>query len=157
MEQPEKSKATFPYARLKGMNVFMSFLREPGWKPSRIDASILKKLGIATGKEREAIVALKFLEIIDEQGKPTGIFDELKSEYQSTLKRVVLEKYSELFALIPPRMVNQFRLVNFFGTTPETAEYQAKLFVWLCGQAEIELPNVEKHFHRSRFDKNIEN
>jgi hypothetical protein len=47
--------------------------------------------------------------------------------------------------------------VNFFGTTPETAEYQAKLFVWLCEQAGIELPNVEKRFHRSRFDKKKEN
>jgi len=61
--------------------------------------------------------------------------------------------YAELFNLIPPKLANQTRLINFFGTAIDTAEYQAKLFAWLCKQAGIELPDVEEHFHRARFDK----
>lgn len=69
------------------------------------------------------------------------------------MRRLVLEKYKELFALIPIQFINQSHLVKFFGLTADTSEYQAKLFVWLCEQAGIELPNVEKQFQRSRHDK----
>jgi len=147
---------TYPYARLKGINEFMLFVREPDWKPTRIDRVLLKKLAIAKGKEYEMVRALIFLGILDENGVPTIVFNELKSDYQTTLKRIVYDKYAEVFNLIPPRMANQQRLVNFFGTSPDTAEYQAKLFVWLCEQAGIDLPIMEKRFHRSRFDKKKE-
>ena len=70
------------------------------------------------------------------------------------MKRLVLEKYKELFKLIPASMISQSRLVKFFGLAADTSEYQAKLFAWLCEQAGIELPNLEKQFHRARFDKN---
>ena len=151
------TKIKYPYARLTGMKEFMVFVQEPGWKPTKIDVGLMKKLAIAKGKEHESINALLFLGIIDESGAPTATFDELKSEYQTTLRRIVQEKYADLFNLIPTRMANQQRLVNFFETTPETAEYQAKLFAWLCEQAGIDLPNVEERFHRSRFDKKKEN
>ncbi len=150
------NKTKYPYARLTGMKEFFAFVQEPGWKPARIDVGLMKKLAIAKGKESEAIKALRFLNIIDENGVPSNIFDELKSEYQTTLRRIVQDAYADLFSLIPPRMINQKRLVNFFETTPETAEYQAKLFVWFCEQAGIDLLNVEKQFHRSRFDKKQE-
>jgi hypothetical protein len=139
------------------MKEFMAFVQEPGWKPTVIDVGLMKKLAIAKGKEREAINTLRFLGIIDENGTPTATFDKLKLEYQITLRRVVHDKYIDLFNMIPARMANQQRLVNFFDTSPDTAEYQAKLFAWLCEQAGIDLPNVEKRFHRSRFDKKKEN
>jgi len=151
------TKNTYPYARLKGMDEFMTFIREPEWKPNIIDRTLIKKLAIAKGKEYEAIKAMHFLGILDENGAPTVVFEELKSDYQGTLKRIVYDKYAELFTLIPPRLANQQRLVNFFGTAPDTSEYQAKLFVWLCEQAGINLSNMEKRFHRSRFDKKKEN
>ena len=147
------SKIKYPYSRLKGISEFMTFVQEPGWKPSKIDIVLMKRLGMAQGKEGEAVYALKFLGLIDDEGQPTSEFDNLKQNYQGTMKRLVEEKYSEFFSLIPARLANQARLVNFFGEPVETAEYQAKLFVWFCEQAGIELPNVEKRFHRARFDK----
>jgi hypothetical protein len=91
--------------------------------------------------------------IIDSAGVPTEEFENLKWDYQRTLKRLVQEKYSELLSLFPLAKIDQKRLVSYFGNPVETAEYQAKFFVWLCEQASIELPNVEKKFHRARFDK----
>lgn len=149
----KKEHTKYPYARVKAMAEFMEFIQEPNWKPEKIDSELLKRLGMAQGKEREAIRALTFLGLVDEVGVPTGEFDNLKKDYQGALKRLVAEKYSELFSLIPARLANQERLVKFFGTSVDTAEYQAKLFVWFCKQAGIELPNVEEHFHRARFDK----
>src|SRR3989304_161372 len=133
-------KTQYPYARVKAMTEFMAFVQEPSWKPANINIDVLKKLGIAKGKEREAVYALKFLGLINIEGAPTIEFDNLKQEYRGTIKRLVEEKYAELFSLIPAKLANQTRLVNFFGTSVDTAEYQAKLFVWICSQAGIELP-----------------
>lgn len=143
----------YPSPRLKGMQEFIDFVKDPMWKPSPIDVSLLKKLGMGKGKEGLQISALRFLGIIDDAGMPTEEFDNLKKDYQQTLKRLVQEKYSDLLSLLPLTKVNQARLVSYFGEPVETAEYQAKFFVWLCEQAGIELPNVEKKFHRARFDK----
>lgn len=149
----KKEHTKYPYARIKAMAEFMEFVREPLWRPQKIDVELLKKLGIAKGKEREAFRTLTFLGIVNEEGTPSHEFDNLKQNYQGTLKRLVEERYTELFNLIPARLANQERLVKFFGTSVDTAEYQAKLFAWFCKQAGIELPNVEEHFHRARFDK----
>jgi hypothetical protein len=154
MSKKDGEKVKYPCSRLKGLVDFMAFAQEPDWKPAKIDIALFKKLDMAKGKEGEAVHALRFLGLIDAGGVPTSEFDELKHDYQGTIKRLVQERYSELFSLIPPRMVNQSRLVKFFGSPVETAEYQAKLFVWLCQQAGIDLPIVEKQFHRARFDKN---
>jgi len=143
----------YPSARLKGLGEFMVFIQDPTWKPTVINAEILKKLDMAKGREGETVFALKFLGIINNEGTPTSEFDNLKKDFQGVLKRLVLESYAELFSLIPPKLANQSRLVKFFGEPVETAEYRAKLFVWLCKQANIELPNVEENFHRARFDK----
>lgn len=153
MNNDDSKKVKYPYSRLKGLGEFMMFVHEAGWKPQKIDKLLMKKLDIAKGKESEAVNSLKFLGVIDNMSEPTPDFDNLKIDYQGTMKRLVEDKYSELFNLIPTRLINQARLTNFFGSPKETAEYQAKLFVWFCEQAGIELPNVEKHFHRARFDK----
>jgi formylglycine-generating enzyme required for sulfatase activity len=135
----EKS-AKYPLARLKGMQEFMEFTRDANWEPSLIDISLLKKLGIAKGKEGLVIQALRFLRIIDDAGIPTNEFDNLKRDYQATLKHLVQESYSELLSSIPLSKANQIRLVSYFGNPVDTAEYQAKLFVWFCEQSGIALP-----------------
>jgi hypothetical protein len=147
-------KVKYPYSRLKGLVEFMTFVKEPGWKPEIIDTSLFKKLGIAKGKEGEAVNALKFLGIIAADGTPTIEFDNLKRDYKTTMNRLLFEKYHDLFNLIPPKLTNPTRLINFFGPPAETAEYQSKLFIWFCEEAGIELPTVNKNIHRSRFDKN---
>lgn len=143
----------YPYARLAGMREVMAWIQEPTWNPEKIDADLLKKFKMAKSKESEAVHALKFLGIITPEGKPNDEFDNLRKDYQGTLKRLVLEKYRNLFNDLPVRMINQDRLVSFFGLSKDTSEYQAKLFQWLCTEAGIELPNLEKDFHRARFDK----
>lgn len=148
-----KQDIRYPSARLKGLEEFMAFMQEPNWRPSPINIDLFKRLGMAKGKEGLAVYALKFIGVINEEGIPTEEFDNLKKDYQNTLKRLVQASYAELFSLLPTKLANQARLVKFFGGPIETAEYQAKLFVWFCQQAGIDLPNVEKHFHRARFDK----
>jgi len=146
----------YPYARLTGMTRFMEILRtDPEWKPEVVNINLLETLRIAPSKERETVYALKFLGIIGDDDAPTEEFDNLKQDYQGTMKRLVSESYRELFKQIPPSLVTEDSLVRFFGMAPDTSEYQAKLFAWLCEQADIDFPNLEKNFHRSRFDKKL--
>lgn len=153
VKMQDTKNVKYPYARLTGMTQFMNFVREPGWKPDVITVDLLKKLDMAPSKERETVYTLKFLGLVADDGVPTEQFDNLKQDYQDTLKKLVLEKYGQLFRLLPANMINQARLVKFFGLSADTSEYQAKLFAWLCEQAGIKLPNLEKHLRRSRHDK----
>lgn len=125
--------------------------------PPKIDLGLIKTLGIAPSKEREAFNALSFLGVIDDLGAPSPLFDQLKQNYQPTLQRIVREKYALLFEQIPTNLITQESVVNFFvgtGTGKDTAEYQGMLFGWLCRQAGIQVPNLPEKFHRARFDKN---
>jgi hypothetical protein len=131
----------------------MEFLRKPGWKPDVADVSVLKRLGIAPSKERETVHAVQFLGIIANDGAPTEEFDNLQSDYTGTMKRLVPEAYREVFKLLPADMITRDSLVLFFGMATDTSEYQAKLFAWFCEQAGIELPKLEKRFHREHNDK----
>jgi hypothetical protein len=153
MVKEDSEKTKYPCSRLKGLKDFSAFAQEPGWKPAKINIALFKKLDLAKGKEGEAVYALRFLGLIDSVGTPTTEFDQLKQKYKGTMNRLVQEKYAELFSLLPPRMINQSRLVKYFGLPVETAEYQAKLLVWFCEQAGIDLPNVEPKFHRARSDR----
>jgi hypothetical protein len=153
----ENHHIKYPSARLTGVGKFMEFLRKPGWKPDTVDVSVLQRLGIAPSKENETVHALKFLGIIANDGSPTEGFDNLQSDYNGTMKRLVLEAYKEVFKLLPADMITRDSLVLFFGMATDTSEYQAKLFQWFCEQAGIELPNLEKRFHRKHNDKKKEN
>lgn len=124
------------------------------WRPDPIDTTILKTLGIAPNKEPQTLFALRFLALIDDTGSPTSNFDELRIDFKETLKKLVRDAYSKLFETIPIRRISQQTLVNFFMAreySEDTAEYQAKLFVELCSNSEIDLPNVEPAFKRARF------
>lgn len=151
--QNTNHRIKYPSARLTGVTKFMEFLRKPGWKPDFVDENVLKRLSIAPSKERETVHALKFLGILANDGTPTEEFDNLKNDYTGTMKRLVPEAYKEVFKLLPVDMITRDTLVPFFGMAPDTSEYQGKLFQWFCQQAEIELPNLGKRFHRARFDK----
>lgn len=148
----EKSK--YPDTRIKAINELFELIKEEkGWRPENISTSTLKILNIASSKESNAIFALKFLGIIDDNGVPTSEFDNLRNNFQETLSKLVQTSYSELLEIIPLRRIKQDSLLSFFttaGYSIDTAEYQAKLFLELCKLAEIELPNVEETISRTR-------
>jgi hypothetical protein len=155
---PKKQKnpsIRYPDARLKGLRGFFELVRdEPTWKPDPITIDVFKALEVARGKESNAIFALKFLGILDAKGSPNTDFDNLRRDYQPTLCRLVRTSYAKLFQTIPIGRINQRSLVSFFmtqGYAEDTAEYQAMLFVDLCREAQILLPNAEASFKRARF------
>jgi hypothetical protein len=149
----------YPDARVKGVREFFDIVQQDrDCMPSLISKETFKTLGIAPSHESNAISAIKFLGIIDKNGVPTEEFYSLRQDFINTLAKLVKTSYTKLFNNIPIRLMSQKTLVNFFvqqGYSEETAEYQAMLFVSLCHDAKINLPNVEKAFKRARFDKSV--
>ncbi|MBI5301113.1 MAG: DUF5343 domain-containing protein [Chloroflexi bacterium] len=138
----EATSLGYPFPASKSMAEMMDFVRQPDWK-MKIDESVVKKLRIATNNEPKVVAALRFLGVIDKDGMPTPNFDALKKDYKATLNRLVKANYGELFTLIPPTMMTKERVRNHFGTKKQTDERRMRFFMWVCGEAGIELPNLE--------------
>lgn len=134
--------------------IFELIRDQKSWKPREITKKTLKTLNIAPSKEAATLSALRFLSIVDEYGRPTKLFDELREAFKSTLRRAVLNAYNDVFDQIPIDLISQDTLVKFFalsGYSEDTAEYQGVLFVYLCNQGGIDLPNASVTFRRARF------
>lgn len=144
----------YPNAAAQGMAEMMEFIRQQEWRP-QINRLLIKRLGIATSNEGQVLSALRFLGFIDANGNPTPDFDEAKKDFPSTMKRVVLKQYADLFAILPPAMITRKRLKSFFNETAENeepgqgADKRARFFIWLCGQAGIELPGIAREADHS--------
>jgi hypothetical protein len=101
--------------------------------PAQIDASTLKRLGIAPSNESVVIGVLRFLGFIDEDGKKTKAGSDVflkhdDAEFAKTLEKHVKSSYSELFELRGDEVwkVGQDILIGFFRATDETSALTAK-------------------------------
>src|SRR5262245_20301749 len=119
--------------------------------PATVTADTLKKLGIAPNNEGYIINILRFIRVIDEEGKKTkeaaGVFNKhTDSEFQEGFAPLVQQAYTELFEL---RGEEAWRLdinslISFFRTHDESSDIvgrrQATSFqtlAALAGKAEI--------------------
>lgn len=96
--------------------------------PSTVNADILKKLAIAPNSESYVISTIRFLGIIDEEGKKVdsvaGAF--LKhndTEFAQEFSKIVSAAYTELFALYGEATwsLDQDKLISFFRTNDKTS------------------------------------
>jgi len=101
--------------------------------PAQIDASTLKRLGIAPSNESVVIGVLRFLKFIDDDGKKTKEGSEVfhkhdDAEFAKTLEQHVKKAYSELFDLRGDESwkVDRNILIGFFRATDETSALTAK-------------------------------
>ncbi len=118
--------------------------------PSTIDASVLKKLGLAPKNESYLINILQFIRVIREDGTPT---DEARSvfaqhddmAFAKAFCEMVKNAYSDLFSLHGDKawVLDQSALVTYFRqadkTSPVVGTRQATTFQTLselCGQRE---------------------
>ncbi|MGD1157928.1 MAG: DUF5343 domain-containing protein [Terriglobia bacterium] len=87
-----------PGSLLKGIQQFRSSL------PPKIDAAVLKKLGIAPKNESYLINILRFLDVIDEEGIPTPEARETFTQHDDAafgkkFSEMIKKAYTDLFSL----------------------------------------------------------
>jgi hypothetical protein len=139
-----------PYMGSKGPIIqLVSHLRNSF--PATLDASILKKLGIGPNSEGVLLNVLRFIGIIDENGKKTSEAAKIftlhdDSAFQKSLSELVAKGYSELFELHGDKAweLDQDSLITFFRqhdqTSGLTGKRQAVTFealLSLCGHKDM--------------------
>ncbi len=110
--------------------------------PTIIDSSFLKQ--IAPSNEGKLLAQLKFLKVIDEQGRPTDLLVALNmvgQEQKKGFQQMAREAYSDLMAeiviekAVPEDLVNYF--IRRYSFTRDKAVYATKFFLYLAEKGSL--------------------
>jgi len=102
--------------------------------PAKVDASTLKKLGIAPNNESYVLNVVRFLGLVDQEGKKTtdatktfNLHDD--AQFSKAFAALVSKAYAELFELHGDGAwdLDNAALINFFRTHDETTAVVGKL------------------------------
>ncbi|MCL0066141.1 DUF5343 domain-containing protein, partial [Dehalococcoidia bacterium] len=89
---------TLPYGPTRGMLQALQLMRKS--TPPKVDGNLLRRNQIAPGNEYKVVGALKFLGIIDDEGRPTEKSRLLKIKgpaFTSALRNIIRSAYKNLF------------------------------------------------------------
>ena len=129
--------------------------------PTKVDAKLLKNNGVAPNNEYKVVGALKYLNIIDEDGRPTEKSRLLKTRgpsYLLALQDIVKTAYRDLFDQLDLRNATKDQIHNYFvtdlGMGIEMAAKASRFFISLCQQADLTVnPDIATSRDTSISDK----
>ena len=141
MTKPNKDNF-FPYAFTGNV---LDVLRRPreASLPNVIDTAVMVRIGVSEGNAYRTIAALKFLGLIDEEGKQTETMQNLArastDDYASVLGSIIRDAYSGIFQIVNPETANEVKIMGAFrGRKPKSQWKQmGNLFIGLCQEAGI--------------------
>jgi len=133
-----------PYGPTKGTIQALQMLRRT--TPSRIDSDYLRVNKVAPGNEYKVVGALKFLGLIDDEGRPTESSRLLKTKgatYTLALQDIVRTAYAGVFRTLRHDELTRDGIYNYFvtdgGLGSEMATKATRFLLKLCRIAEIEI------------------
>ena len=152
----ESRGAIPPYGPTRGTLQSLQLLRRT--TPVRIDSDFLRVNKVAPGNEYKVVGALRFLNLIDEDGRPTENSRLLKTKgatYTLALQEIVRNAYSGVFQTLKPDEITRDAIYNYFvtdgGLGAEMATKATRFLLKLCKQAEIEIaPDAAQPAPRTR-------
>lgn len=131
-----------PYGSVKWYDEFFKLLERI--QIDKVDSSFLKTEKIAVGNEYKVINGLKFLDLIDENGKATARMRSLSvvgEEFTKNFEKMVRDAYSVLFSKVDLEkgmkddVINS--LIRQYKMARSIAEQGAKIFVFLAQKGQI--------------------
>ncbi|MFC1930551.1 DUF5343 domain-containing protein [Chloroflexota bacterium] len=137
-----KKEYLAPYVPSDVIKLFLEHIRHVD-TPQKVDGKLLQDYGITRGQVFGVLSALKFLGLIESDGRPTPIFRLLQSEededYKNNLKIFIKRAYNTLFSRIDVSRESRETIVSYFARnySPSTAERATRLFSDLCVFADI--------------------
>lgn len=133
-----------PYGPTRGTLQALQLLRRT--TPARIDSDFLRVSKIAPGNEYKVVGALRFLGLIDDEGRPSESSRLLKTKgatYTLALQDIVRNAYSGVFQGLRPNEITRDGIYNYFvtegGLGAEMATKATRFLIRLCRLAEIEI------------------
>jgi hypothetical protein len=107
------------------------------------DASVLERAGVSSGLAPRTLQALKLLDLIDDDGNPTGALEDLakatSAEYQERFASLLRNAYAEVFQFTEPRDDPPERVRDAFRVYRPRGQQgrMVTLFLGLCEVAGI--------------------
>lgn len=133
-----------PYGNIAWYKKFFELIRTRSF--DKFDKEIIE-LNIVKGANATMLFnGLRFLGLVEADAKVTEKFESLRrkgDEFKQNLKSIMKEAYDHLFSKVVVSKANPKTLFNYFaeyysyGET--TANRSAKIFIYLCQEAGIEL------------------
>jgi len=139
-----------PYGPTKGTLQALQLLRRT--TPSRVDSDFLRVNKIAPGNEYKVVGALRYMKLIDDDGRLTDNSRLLKTKgatYTLALQDIVRSAYSGVFRGLRPDEITRDGIYNYFvtegGLGAEMATKATRFLIKLCRLAEIEIFAEQNH------------
>jgi hypothetical protein len=147
VEPPQTQKLKPPYGPVKSYSDFFDLCER--LKIEKVDTEFLRTHGISSeGNEYKAVLGLRFLGLLNEDGTVTGKMKNLNVEgepFQKALDNIIREAYKGLFDTVkdlekakPQDIINCFR-GDPYAMSPTMAREATKIFVFLAQKAGIPL------------------
>lgn len=123
------------------MSRFLERIRNAS-SPAKVDAALLVDYGVSQGNVFALLSALKFLNLIDDNGEPTSDFSSLQTmgeEFQGNLEQIIRKAYAELFSRFDLTKDSKEHIRNYFARnySASQAGKATTLFYGLCSKAGI--------------------
>jgi hypothetical protein len=133
---------TAPYAPAENVLAVIRRFREKGL-PEVLNAQELVRLSLPEGNATRTLRALRFLGLLDTDGRRTPIFDRLgratTAEYPQLLGEILREAYKDVFIIVDPADTTATELDDAFRNYEPQAqrERMVRLFIGLCREANL--------------------
>lgn len=145
-----------PYGPTRGMLESLQLLRRS--TPPRIDSDFLRVSRIAPGNEYKVVGALRYLGLIDDEGRPTESSRVLKTKgatHTLHLQEIVQNAYPGIFQGQRLKEITREGIYNYFvtegGLGAEMANKATRFLTKLCRLAEMEIaPDAPQPSTRGR-------
>ncbi len=138
----EETERFAPYAPAVAVLGVIRRLRDRNL-PDPLTPEELTRIGVSEGNTHRTLRALRFLGLVDDDGRRTASFDRLgratTHEYPELLGEVVRKAYKKVFEAVDPATATDIELHNAFrGIEPRgQRDRMVALFQGLCREAEI--------------------
>jgi hypothetical protein len=157
MVNNRKNKRKAPYVSAATLSQFLDHIRYVS-TPKKVDTGLLLDYGISKGNVFALTSALKFLGLIDNDGKPTPAFSSLQvmgDEFVSNLREVVNTAYADLFTRLDVSRDSREHIRNYFSRnfSPSQSNKSTILFLDLCKEAGIPVAASTEAATRDTSDK----
>lgn len=143
-----------PYAPYGNVLTVINQMRDRGLKEP-VTMQLITTAGVAEGNASRTIQALRFLNLIDEEGYHTPNFHLLENapseEYPEVLGQILKDAYKNVFMVLDPATATDDRLQNAFRYYQPKAQRQRmiSLFKGLCREAGL-MPGGSEPIKRTR-------
>lgn len=146
---------TAPYAPFGCVITVIKRFREKGL-PDMLTTQEITRIGVSEGNASRTLQALRFLNLVDEEGHRTLIFNRLgrvpTSEYAEVFSEILKEAYSDVFTIVDPAGATDIEINDAFRHYQPHAQRgrMVTLFMSLCREVGLVAGGPPKARRRTR-------